>query len=683
MKLPLPPNEGERLNKLHYYNILDTSPEAAFDDITRMASQILDVPIVLVSLVDKDRQWFKSKVGLDAEETHRDISFCQYAIMEDELFEVTNAMEDPRFDQNPLVTEDPSIRFYAGAPLTDEEGYSLGTLCAIDRKPKELSDEEKEILRSLSRTVVRLIQLRREKQEVERLSMVKDEFLSSMSHEIRTPMNAIIGFNDLLKNSELDREQSRHVEIISKASKNLLNILNDILDISKIESNNLDIEYRPVDLQSIVEQTTQLFQVRAKEKGLKLLYSFDADIPELVLSDETRLTQILSNLLANAIKFTSEGRVHVSVVQQSREGDISNIVLEVSDTGIGIESGKLDSIFDRFTQADESTTRKYGGTGLGLSIVSKLTELLGGDITVNSTLGSGSTFVVELPCRIPDAKQLQSTETYNGSKSHGNSLAGVHVLIAEDNEHNQLLCGNYLRKNGATFVIANNGREAVEQVEKQSFDLIIMDLQMPELNGVQATEFILKELDMDIPIIACSAHSLNVERDRCIEAGMVDYIVKPYNEQTLIETILSHLPDQEGQAAAKGTNESFQTESSKDSFEECISILHENEGPEFVEQMLEISKRRLPEDMAILNTAIKNAHLETLADRGHLVISSMSSLGLSTGIELAKQVEQNAKADQRNEAIHTAKQLVDYLKSFQTYIHQTSDHDQENIRPTH
>jgi len=283
VKLPIPENEDKRLKKLDFYAILDTIPEETFDDLTRLASDILKVPIALISLLDKDRQWFKSRVGLEVEQTSRSISFCQYAIIDNDIFEIKDALQDIRFKDNPLVKGDPNIRFYAGVPLTDDEGYNIGTLCLIDRKPRILTDKERDSLRRLSRTVIRLIQYRKEKLELEMISQLKDDFLSNMSHEIRTPMHAIMGFSNLLSESFLSIEQRKNVNIITMASANLLNILNNILFVSKLESGRLKLDIRSINLEKAMKQITELHQVNADAKGIKLILKYDYDIPEYVM----------------------------------------------------------------------------------------------------------------------------------------------------------------------------------------------------------------------------------------------------------------------------------------------------------------------------------------------------------------------------------------------------------------
>jgi len=651
---PLPPNEKERLQALRSYNIMDTLAEKEYDHLTQIASYIFDTPIALITLLDEERQWFKSKVGLGVEETPREISFCQYAIADGEQLVVENALEDERFRANPLVTGKPDIRFYAGHPLTDQDGHSLGTLCVIDREPRKFSEKQQELLRGLAETAMSLIHCRRAKaglerykrffdeslnllcivnmqgvcQEVnpfllrelgyseeeilsrplmdffhpedqpaayrelsklndgepttkfenrlrrkdgsyiwvewncqpdleneqmfaiaydntplkennavlERALRHKDVFLSNMSHEIRTPMNAIIGFSDLLERTDLGERQRDYLNAISVAGRNLLVIINDILDLSKIESGKIELESKPVSLRKVLEDAVNINKSKATDKGLLLKSSIDKETPDTVLADAPRLHQILVNLISNAVKFTEQGRVDVRLEIEQQNSERVEAKLEVADTGIGISEADQQRIFQRFEQADQPSEKLYEGTGLGLSIVKMLVEMQSGCIEVKSELGSGTTFT----CRLPFKRSAASdSELRSGaaSKAAAGRLDGIRILLAEDNELNRRMAAYALKNNGAEVEFAEDGQIAVEKAQKQAFDLILMDLQMPRLNGYEATREIRNKLGPKLPIVACTAHSLVGERAQCLEAGMNEYISKPYTEAVLVEAI--------------------------------------------------------------------------------------------------------------------------------------------------
>lgn len=307
---PLAENEVERLYALRSYGVLDTAPEEAFDRITRLASRLLKTPIALVSLVDENRQWFKSHHGIDATETPRDMAFCAHAILDDKPLVVNNALADNRFRANPLVEAAPNIRFYAGAPLVDSKGFKLGTLCAIDMiEHAEVSAEDLAILTDLAALVIDELELRVSIRKEQIANRHKTEFLANMSHEIRTPMNAIIGMTHLLLEQDLKPIERGYAETVAQSSEALLQIINDILDFSKIEAGKFELEHIAFDLQGLCEEVCATMSIKAAEKKLDLLLRYPYDAPRYVFGDAGRVRQILFNLIHNAIKFTEEGHV--------------------------------------------------------------------------------------------------------------------------------------------------------------------------------------------------------------------------------------------------------------------------------------------------------------------------------------------------------------------------------------
>jgi len=523
--LPLPQNEENRLRKLDHYQILDTDQEQMFDNLTALAAQIFDVPICLLSLVDEHRQWFKSRQGLGATHTSRNISFCQYAIMGDEVFEITDATQDERFKENPLVTGDPNIRFYAGMPLVDDTGYALGTLCTIDRKPRKFTEAQREQLRLIAQSAMTMISLRREKLRVEETSKAKDEFLSNISHEIRTPLNAIIGFNELLGKTELNSEQKMYLDTIGKSSESLKVIVNDILDFEKLERGEVVLEVKPVSTFCIIENILKLQAPIADEKGLELLYEIDENLPETIVADEARLTQVLMNLINNAIKFTHVGTVKIKVTPLHSVQEKTVIAFSVIDSGIGIANDTLERIFERFSQAENSTTRLFGGTGLGLNIVDKLVKLQGGKLLVKSELGVGSEFKVDLPFEIStegSQKKCNKTDLHFSKEKMASSkklFANTKILLVEDNMVNQFLAQTFFKRWGGEIDLASNGEEACGLIQNKDYNVVLMDLQMPVMDGFTATSKIRHVLKSKVPIIACSAPSCAIDQEKCIEAS--------------------------------------------------------------------------------------------------------------------------------------------------------------------
>ncbi len=543
----LPENENERLKNLKDYEILDTLPEQQYEDITKLASLICNTPISLISLVDEKRQWFKSKVGLEASETARELAFCAHAILDkDNVFYVPNALNDERFHDNPLVTGDPNVVFYAGAPLVTKEGFPLGTLCVIDNKPGELNENQLAALGALSRQVISQFELRRllktARQYQENLEEALDKaesavrakrtFLATMSHEIRTPMNAVIGFADLLSKTALDGKQHLFVNKINDSGKNLMVILNDILDYSKIESGQFTIEKVPFNLIHHITESKNLFVEIADEKSLKLALYIEDVVPEQVMGDPTRIRQILNNLISNAIKFTNKGYVKIEVSAIKREG-IYEIAFVVEDSGVGIKSENLNRIFESFEQEHLDTTRKFGGTGLGLAITKKLVELLGGTISLESELGKGSRFSFTIPMLLDttvlenDRSQIQFSEPKSPLK----------ILVAEDNSVNQLLIQFVLEGANLEFDIVANGQECVDHLKKDRYDIVLLDLQMPVMDGYEAISILRNDLKLELPIIAATAYSNSEERKKCDEYGFTDFITKPFVEEEILEVI--------------------------------------------------------------------------------------------------------------------------------------------------
>ncbi len=362
----------------------------------------------------------------------------------------------------------------------------------------------------------------------------KVQFLANMSHEVRTPMNAIIGFTDLLKDAELNDDQRSYLGAIKTSSENLLVIINDILDFSKISSGKLSLEFITVDIKSLISDLIYSFLFQAKTKNINLNYEIDSKISSLLLGDPIRLQQILINLLSNAVKFTESGRVDLccTVIKDSKESQ--SLEFKVSDSGIGIDEDKLDLIFETFSQENDSVTRKFGGTGLGLSISKQLVELFQGELFVESEKGKGTIFTVIIELNkssaiISKTIDIQVNEQY--------SFQGSSILIVEDNEFNQLLIESIFSDKNVKISCVSNGQEALKILNSQKFDIILMDIQMPVMDGIETTRKIRKELKLDVPIIALTANALKEDKEKYLNAGMDSYISKPFDQQELLRVI--------------------------------------------------------------------------------------------------------------------------------------------------
>jgi PAS domain S-box-containing protein len=375
------------------------------------------------------------------------------------------------------------------------------------------------------------------KKLAEQSSVLKETFLANMSHEIRTPMNAILGFTELLLKKDLDTEEKEFVRIIKSSGDSLLRIINDILDVSKIESGIMSFEEHPLCVSEMFTSINIILSLKAKEKGLQLSFLCESSVPNIVLGDPTRLTQILINLIGNSIKFTNTGSIKITAKVVKQENNLLHTLFSITDTGIGIAEDKTDLIFERFRQAESHTTRSYGGTGLGLSIAKQLVELQGGEINVKSTLGSGTTVTFMLPLK--KAEESLSYHKENSDEIDMKTLSEKKILLVEDNPINIKFIRSLFEQFNIIPDQAENGRIAVEMLRKLNYDLVLMDIEMPEMNGYEATTIIRNELKINVPIIAMTAHALAGESEKCLRLGMNAYISKPLKEQILFNKMFS------------------------------------------------------------------------------------------------------------------------------------------------
>ena len=362
----------------------------------------------------------------------------------------------------------------------------------------------------------------------------KQQFLSNMSHEIRTPLNSILGFTNVLLKTELGEKQKDFVQAIKTSSHSLTSLINDILDLAKVDAGKMTFVKQPFDMQKSIKSILHSFDLKLKEKNLEFRIKYDSEIPSIVVGDSVRLNQIILNLMSNAIKFTHKGKIALNIKQLSEDEENVSIQFTVSDTGIGIADNKIDLIFNLFEQADISTSSSYGGTGLGLAIVKQLIEFQGGSISVSSKIGEGSTFSFMLPFGKTNMKTEEETETLKLDSK----IKNLRVLVAEDVALNQLLIKIILSDFGFEHDVVSNGKMAIEKLQTNTYDIILMDLQMPEMSGFEATEYIRKTMKSNIPIIALTADVTTVDIDKCKEFGMDDYLSKPIIENQLYSKIV-------------------------------------------------------------------------------------------------------------------------------------------------
>ena len=679
---PVPANEEERLAELRRYAVLDTAPEKAFDSITELAARFFKVPISSVTLVDEDREWFKSCTGLEITEMGRHIAFSAYAILSDEVMVVPDARADERFVDNPLVTGPPHVRFYAGAPLRTKNGLNLGTLCIIDTKARTLDDDGRAILSGLAERVVAEMELRHHvgklgraeeslrlldaatdqsaesvmittadldlpgpeilyvnpaftrltgysadeavgktprmlqgpktarpvldqvraklagggefhgsainyrkdgsefvvswniepirdaqgkvtnfiafqrdaterqrdaaerqrvaealqaaKEEAERANRAKSEFLSRMSHELRTPLNAILGFAQLLESDDRDADDAESVSQISRAGRHLLGLINEVLDLARVEAGKLDLTLEPVNLRQALDEAFSLVRPTAADRKVHLNdASLDCDVE--VLASPRHLTQVLLNLLSNAVKFNRAG----GSVSVSCEAATDYSRLKITDTGRGITAADIEKLFVPFQRL--GITHTFEGTGLGLSLSKRLIEAMGGNIGVESVNGEGTTFWLELPTALATAaavtERLRQRSPAGAERPRYNGPCTV--LYIEDNLSNLRLVERILKRRPEVKLLsAMQGSIGLDLARQHAPDLILLDVHLPDMMGDAVLEQLTAdERTRDIPVVILSADATPAQFARMRSLGVQDYLTKPIDVGTFLAIV--------------------------------------------------------------------------------------------------------------------------------------------------
>ncbi len=542
---------------------------------------------------------------------------------------------------------------FNGSVYKDDRGNVLGAV-VVARVITEQKRIEKELTeaRVFAELATEIAEVAKSKAETatrtaEDAVKAKQQFLSNMSHEIRTPMNAIIGFTKVLLKTDLSTKQKEYLSAIKISGDSLIVLINDILDLAKVDAGKMTFEKTPFKLALSISAMLHLFETKIQEKNLELVKEYDNKIPEVLVGDPVRLHQIILNLVSNAVKFTTKGKITVSVRLIAEDEENVTIEFAVTDTGIGILETKLEKIFENFQQASSGTSRLYGGTGLGLAIVKQLVEPQGGTISVKSKVDEGTTFSFILSFKKTNAE----AELDTGIEELDTEIRNIKILVVEDIALNQLLMKTLLDDFGFERDIAANGKIAIEILQTKSYDIILMDLQMPEMNGFEATEYIRKTMNSKIPIIALTADVTTVDLAKCKAVGMNDYIAKPVDERLLYNKIVG--------LVKKPILIKIKEDSEEDTGSQklrCIDmayLLHRTKSnPELMREMISLYLEQTPPLITAMTKSLHDQDWTALYAAVHKIIPSFSIVGISTDFEnMARKVQEYASTQQQTEGI--------------------------------
>lgn len=630
--------------------------EASLDPLVTISTEgkITDMNEATIRITDKTRE---ELIGTN---------FFEYFTEPAKAREVYEAVFDKGFVTDyPLTIRDHKLTdvLFNGSVYKNEQGRVLGAV-VVARDITEQKRIEKEFIEAkvFAELATEIAEEAKSKAEsATRIAVdavkAKQQFLSNMSHEIRTPMNAIIGFTKVVLKTELTAKQKEYLMAIKMSGDALIVLINDILDLAKVDAGKMSFEETPFKMAMSISAMLHLFEQKIQEKNLILVKEYDTRIPTVLVGDAVRLHQIILNLVSNAVKFTSSGSITVSVTLLTEEEDKVTIEFSVTDTGIGIPDNKIDKIFENFQQASSGTSRLYGGTGLGLAIVKQLVEAQGGKIQVESTVDKGSTFSFELSF----LKTKSSAEDEPVILEVDTRIKDIRVLVVEDMALNQLLMKTLLDDFGFERDIASNGRIAIEKMATEKYDVILMDLQMPEMNGFEATEYIRKQLNLSIPIIALTADVTTVDLAKCKAVGMNDYIAKPVDERLLYNKIISlvnkpvkgimgveTLPDKKSTANRKYTNLLYLSNRTKS-------------DPALMMEMISLYLEQTPPLISVMKNSLHTKDWEALQAAVHKMIPSFSIMGISAEFEqMAIHVKEFAA---RQEPLETISNMIIQLEN--------------------
>ena len=554
----------------------------------------------------------------------------------------------------PLTIRDGKLTdvLFNGSVYKDESGNVLGAVI-VARDMTEQRRTEKELIEAkvFAELATGIAEQAKNKAEMatqtaEDAVKAKQQFLSNMSHEIRTPMNAIIGFTKVLLKTDVSAKQKEYLTAIKMSGDALIVLINDILDLAKVDAGKMTFEQTPFKMALSISAMLHMFEPKIQEKNLKLVKEYDNRIPEVLLGDPVRLHQIILNLVSNAVKFTTEGKITVSVRLLEEDEEKVTIEFAVTDTGIGIPENKIEKIFENFQQASSRTSRLYGGTGLGLSIVKQLVEPQGGRIRVESKVDEGSVFSFILDFQKTTADVEAETEILELDEE----IKNIKVLVVEDIALNQLLMKTLLDDFGFEQDIAVNGKVAVEKLQTKTYDVILMDLQMPEMNGFEATEYIRKTMKSSIPIIALTADVTTVDLAKCKAVGMNDYIAKPVDERILYSKIIGLVRKPAG-IKINVAIENAQAEKAKCT--DLAYLIHRTKSdPKLMMEMILLYLEQTPPLIRAMKQSFRDKDWRSLYAAVHKIIPSFSIMGISIDFEnMAKKVQDYASTQQQADGI--------------------------------
>ncbi|SHN71048.1 PAS domain S-box-containing protein [Flavobacterium fryxellicola] len=545
---------------------------------------------------------------------------------------------------------------FNGSVYQDDKGEVLGVVVVgrdvTDQKRIATELVEARVFAELATEIAEEAKIKAESATLiaENAVKAKQQFLSNMSHEIRTPMNAIIGFTKVVLKTDLNGKQKEYLDAIKISGDTLIVLINDILDLAKVDAGKMTFEKTPFKIKSSISAILHLFETKIVEKNIKLVKEYDNKIPAVLIGDPVRLHQIILNLVSNAVKFTKKGKITVSI--DLLYEDEAKIILKfaIADTGIGISEEKIGTIFENFQQATSGTSRLYGGTGLGLAIVKQLIEPQGGSIRVTSTLNEGSIFSFTLPFQKTNA----DAELENELNEIHSEMKNIRVLVVEDIALNQLLMKTLLDDFGFISDIAENGKVAIEKLQKQEYDVVLMDLQMPEMNGFEATQYIRNTLNSTVPIIALTADVTTVDVEKCAASGMNDYLAKPVDEKLLYSKIVTIVTTAQPDKFIKKCKENKNFEVKRKYTDLNYLKQRTKSNPKLMMEMISLYLAQTP---PLLHTMVQSLEQEnwTLLDAAaHKMLPSFSIMGISPDFEtVAKKIQDFAKDQEKNEEIQS------------------------------